>query len=183
MKEDNRKTFRAKTALRGTMARPPREAEFRLRPARPPDYYFALTLYLDGAKRHLSKIGRWDAPRLRVRFRNGYKQAQTQIICLGEKAVGWMQVVEHVGRLYLRQLHLIPAYRRQGIGTRLIKELLRLADAEGKPVTLDVMHGNPARRLYARLGFRQIGRDADKMQMIWRPPSGNRLKAFFSSAS
>jgi ribosomal protein S18 acetylase RimI-like enzyme len=170
MKEDNRKTFRGRTAPRGTMDRLPREAEFRLRPARPPDYSFALALYLDGARRHLSKIGRWDAPRLRARFRNGYKQAQTRIICVGEKAIGWMQVVEHVGRLYLRQLHLIRPYRGKGIGTRLIKELLRRAEAEGKPVTLDVMHGNPARRLYVRLGFRQTGQDADKAQMIWRPP-------------
>jgi hypothetical protein len=39
-----------------------------------------------------------------------------------------------------------------------------------KPVTLEVLHGNPARSLYLRLGFKQTGRDADKVQMIWRPP-------------
>ena len=146
------------------------EVEFRLRPAKPPDYRFAIALYLDGAQRHLSKIGRWNERRLRLKFRKGYKQGQTKIICDGEQTVGWMQVVEFPGRLYLRQLHLIPAYRGQGIGTRLIKDLLRRADALGKPVTLEVMHGNPARRLYLQLGFRQIGHDADKRQMIWRPP-------------
>jgi len=150
----------------------PPEAEFRLRPARPGDYLFAVALYLDGAKRHLSKIGRWDEPRLKIKFRNGYNRAQTNIICAGEKPIGWMQVAEHVGRLHLRQLHLIPAYRGQGIGTTLIKDLLRRADALGKPVTLDVMHGNPARRLYLRLGFRQTGRDADRTQMICRPTRG-----------
>lgn len=149
-----------------------RQTDFWLRPARPGDYPFAIALYLDGAKRHLSKIGRWDERRLRTRFRNGYKQMQVTIICVGEKAVGWMQVVDYVGRIYLRQLHLISAYRRQGIGTRLIKDLLRGADAQGRPVTLDVMHGNPARHLYLRLGFRQNGQDADRKQMIWRPPRG-----------
>jgi len=39
-------------------------------------------------------------------------------------------------------------------------------------VTLDVIHGNRARALYLRLGFRQFGADADKVQMIWRPPYG-----------
>jgi hypothetical protein len=34
------------------------------------------------------------------------------------------------------------------------------------------MHGNPARLLYLRLGFRQISQDAAKRQMIWRPPRG-----------
>ena len=142
---------------------------FRLRPAKPGDYLFSITLYLDGAKRHLSKIGRWNERRLRLKFRIGYKPAQTKIVCVGERPVGWIQVAEHVGRLHLRQLHLIPAYRGQEIGTRLIKDLLRRADAHSKPVTLDVMHGNPARSLYRRLGFRQTGRDADRMQMSWRP--------------
>ncbi len=154
------------------MLKEPRQADFRLRPAKPGDYSFAIALYLDGAKRHLSKIGRWNERRLRLKFRKGYKQAQTKIICVGDNAVGCMQVVEFVGRLYLRQLHLIPAYRRQGIGTQLIKDLLRRGDAQGKPVTLDVMHGNPARRLYLRLGFRRTGQDADRKQMIWRPPRG-----------
>src|SRR5271166_5578097 len=102
------------------MLKEPRQADFRLRPAKPGDYSFAIALYLDGAKRHLSKIVRWNERRLRLKFRKGYKQAQTKIICVGDNAVGWMQVVEFVGRLYLRQLHLIPAYRRQGIGTQLI---------------------------------------------------------------
>ncbi len=48
--------------------------------------------------------------------------------------------------------------------------LKRGADSLGKPVTLDVIHGNPARSLYLRLGFKQTGQDADKIQMIWRPP-------------
>src|SRR5208282_5287533 len=85
------------------MTREPRQPlEFRLRPARPRDYFFAVALYLDGAKRHLSKIGRWDQRRLTVKFRHGYKQVQTQVICVGGKPIGWMQVAEFVGRLHLR---------------------------------------------------------------------------------
>jgi ribosomal protein S18 acetylase RimI-like enzyme len=156
------------------MDRPPREAEFGLRPARPPDYFFAVTLYLDGAKRHLSKIGRWDRRRLTTRFRRGYKQAQVQVICVEDRRIGWMQVAELVGRLHLHQLHLSADFRRRGIGTRLLKVLLRRADSVGKPVTLEVMHGNPAKRLYARLGFKATGKDADKMQMIWRPRRNDR---------
>ena len=91
------------------MAGEPQPVEFRLRPARPGDYFFAIALYLDGAKRHLSKIGRWNERRLTMKFRRGYKQGRTQVICVGERRIGWIQVAEHVGRLDLRQLHLIPA--------------------------------------------------------------------------
>jgi ribosomal protein S18 acetylase RimI-like enzyme len=154
------------------MAKAPREAEFSLRPAKPRDYLFALSLYLDGARRHLSKIGRWDRRRIASRFRRGYKQAQARVICVEGKAIGWIQVAELVGRLNLRQLHLVPGHRGQGIGSRLIKDLLRRGDALGKPVSLDVLHGNPAKSLYLRLGFRQTGQDADKIQMIRRPRRG-----------
>jgi ribosomal protein S18 acetylase RimI-like enzyme len=149
-----------------------REDEIRLRPAKPRDYLFALSLYLDGAKRHLSRIGRWSRPRLALKFRNGYKQAQARVISVGGKDVGWIQVAEFVGRLHLRQLHLAARVRGRGIGTRLIKDLLKRATALGKPVTLEVMHGNRAKSLYRRLGFRQTSQDADKIQMIWRPRRG-----------
>jgi ribosomal protein S18 acetylase RimI-like enzyme len=146
--------------------------EFWLRPAKPRDYLFAISLYLDSAERYLSKIGRWKRLRWKSRFRRGYRQAQTQIICVGDRSIGWMQVAEFVGRLHLHQLHLIADFRGRKIGTRLIGDLLRRADSIGKPVTLEVLHGNPARSLYGRLGFRQTGRDADKMQMMRGPERG-----------
>jgi ribosomal protein S18 acetylase RimI-like enzyme len=92
------------------------------------------------------------------------------MICAKGKDIGWMQVAEFAGRLHLRQLHLIAASRGNGIGTRLIGEVLKRGAALRKPVTLDVLHGNHARSLYLRLGFKQTGQDADKVQMIWRPP-------------
>jgi len=157
----------------GTMTREPRRGEeLRLRPAKAGEYRFVLSLYLDGAQRHLSKIGRWNQPRITAKFRRGYKPAPAQIICVGDKRIGWIQVADYVGRLHLRQLHLDREFRGQGIGTRLIKDLFRRADALGKPVILDVIHGNPASSLYLRLGFRQMSQDADKIQMIWRPPRG-----------
>ncbi|MBV9976869.1 MAG: GNAT family N-acetyltransferase [Hyphomicrobiales bacterium] len=143
-----------------------------LRPARLGDYAFALTLYLEGAEKHLSKIGQWNRPRILLKFRQGYKLAPARIICVGDKPIGWIQVANFVDHMHLRQLHLIREFRGQGIGTRLIKELLQCAHALGKPVTLDVMHGNPARLLYLRLGFRQKSQNAATRQMIWRLPRG-----------
>ena len=39
------------------------------------DYVFALSLYLEGAERHSSKIGQWNRPRIVSKFRQGYKRA------------------------------------------------------------------------------------------------------------
>jgi ribosomal protein S18 acetylase RimI-like enzyme len=150
--------------------RPHEETLFRLRPAETDDYPLMLALYLEGAQKHLSKIGRWDQRRVTVQFRRGYRQSQARVICAGGKDIGWMQVAEFADRLHLRQIHLVASFRGNGIGTKLISELLKRAAALRKPVTLDVLHGNPARSLYLRLGFKQIGQDVDKIQMIWRPP-------------
>ncbi len=68
-----------------------------------------------------------------------------------------MRVAEFVGRLHLRQLHLVAESRERGIGTVLIKALLERATLLGKGVTLDVPHGNRASLLYRRLGFRRAG--------------------------
>jgi ribosomal protein S18 acetylase RimI-like enzyme len=152
----------------------PTERDFSLRPGEPGDYPFALGLYLEGAKEHLSKIGRWDENRITALFQEGYKQGQTRIICVDGVVVGFIQVVNFADRLYLRQIHLIDGFRGRGIGSTLIGAELKHGAESGRPVTLDVMHGNPARRLYVRLGFESTGKDPDKEQMIWRAPGKSK---------
>ena len=50
----------------------------------------------------------------------------------------------------------------------MIKELQGKARAKALPITLNVIHGNPALDLYLRLGFRVVGEDEDKLHMRWR---------------
>lgn len=45
------------------------------------------------------------------------------------------------------------------------------AAATQRPLGLQVMKGNPARRLYERLGFRQAGESDTHYAMEWRPPA------------
>jgi ribosomal protein S18 acetylase RimI-like enzyme len=149
-------------------------SDFRLRPAEEGDYSFALALYIEGAKEHLTKIGRWDADRFVALFREGYKQGQTRIISVDGRIVGFIQVVDFADRLYLRQIHLIDGFRGRGIGSTLIGAELKRGAESGRPVTLDVMHGNPAKRLYVKLGFESTGQDPDKEQMIWRAPGQSK---------
>ena len=149
-------------------------SDLRLRPAEQSDYSFALALYLEGAKEHLSKIDRWDEDRIVALFREGYKQGRTRIICVDGQVVGFIQVVDFADRLYLRQIHLIDGFRGRGIGSTLIRAELERGVESGRPVTLDVMHGNPARRLYQKLGFESTGKDPDKEQMIWRAPGKSK---------
>jgi len=48
---------------------------------------------------------------------------------------------------------LLPEHRGNGVGTRLLDDLLDEGDAGAKSVTIHVERMNPALRLYERLGF------------------------------
>jgi ribosomal protein S18 acetylase RimI-like enzyme len=149
-------------------------AQFRLRAAKDDDYPFALALYIDGSAGLLKKIGRWNQARILSRFKRAYKLGDGRIIIVDGEEVGWIQVVDFVGQLYLRQLHLMARAQGHGIGTRLIEDLQARGTSLGKPVTLDVIHGNRAKELYLRLGFRPIRANLDKTRMLWRAPRKRR---------
>ncbi len=56
--------------------------------------------------------------------------------------------------LFLALLEIAPAFQNQGIGTRLIADLVEEGRSLGLPVELHVLKANrSAQRLYERLGF------------------------------
>lgn len=70
-----------------------------------------------------------------------------------------------IGRLYvLRQPHdirvvdiaLLPDKRNSGIGSKLLRQLMSEAASAGCPLSIHVECFNPARRLYDRLGFKEV---------------------------
>jgi ribosomal protein S18 acetylase RimI-like enzyme len=51
----------------------------------------------------------------------------------------------------------VPGVSEPGIGAALIAQAMRLLDEDGQPVLgLTVSDGNPARRVYERLGFQPV---------------------------
>lgn len=77
----------------------------------------------------------------------------------GETA-GYIGVQEICGEGYVTNVAVLPEYRRQGIGERLVREAVRGAETRGCSfLSLEVRVGNEtAIRLYERLGFRAQGR-------------------------
>lgn len=61
---------------------------------------------------------------------------------------------------------LLPEYRGMGIGSQLIAALLDAAKTRYIAICLSVSLGNPAKRLYERLGFEVIGKNEDSYTMV-----------------
>ena len=117
----------------------------------------------------LSRLDAWDEAGVLAKFRSDYRADEIRIITVGGREVGFFHVEEKHGEISLAQIHIEAPYRSRGIGTRLIKDLLREARANSKPVSLSVVKHNPAQTLYERHGFKVMGEDETKLHMRWIP--------------
>jgi ribosomal protein S18 acetylase RimI-like enzyme len=98
-------------------------------------------------------------------YRNGYPNAEDQLIIRDGQPVGRIFINEGEEELTLVDIALLPEYRNRGIGNFLLDQLLTRATSAKKTVRLQVFNSNPARRLYERLGFAEIGRDSMYIEM------------------
>jgi ribosomal-protein-alanine N-acetyltransferase len=81
------------------------------------------------------------------------------VVRIGEKTVGYAGIWLMVDEAHITTFAVLPAWRRKGIGGRLLLQLMRLATDQGARVaTLEVRISNRAARgLYQRFGFRPVG--------------------------
>ena len=142
--------------------------QYALREATPEDFPFAEAIYIDSMRPLMKKLARWNEAERRAALRRSFKVADTSIIILDGRDIGWMQVTERDTDYNLAQLQLLDDYCGLGIGTRLIKGLLDRAEREDRTVSLSVIRINRAIGLYERLGFRIVDPEATPiLDMVW----------------
>ena len=151
-----------------------------LRDERDEDEAFLRTLYASTRRDELASVG-WSPAQTdaflrmqfdlqRAHYRRHYTDGSFLIVVIDGRPVGRLYV--HYTRQDVRVLDisLVPEVRGKGIGCWLVGKVLDDAAQLEAPVTLHVAVGNPARRLYERLGFRIVSQDALNLFME-RPPS------------
>jgi ribosomal protein S18 acetylase RimI-like enzyme len=102
--------------------------------------------------------------RAKLLFRPVFRLGVSLIIVGGESA-GWLRIERNADHFRLDYLVLAPEYQRRGIGGAIVGNLLRSATEQGLPVRLNVLRVNPAKALYERLGFREVGGDTHRFFM------------------
>jgi ribosomal protein S18 acetylase RimI-like enzyme len=78
---------------------------------------------------------------------------------------GYGYVADDVPEL---SMALLPDYRGQGLGTRLMSHMLDAAKGKYASISLSVSPTNAARRLYERFGFKPVGTSGTSITMqVW----------------
>ena len=140
-----------------------------LRPATWEDAEFLYELLRAAMREHVERIWTWDERWQRDHFYAGFHPAKERIITQAGRDIGVIAIEEREDEVFLSKIYLLPAAQGQGIGTLLIRDVLRRAATRGMPVTLQVLHGNPARQLYERLGFVPVEKTATHWRMRAMP--------------
>ena len=104
-------------------------------------------------------------------YRASYPQAQFSIILLDATPVGRIVVDRLAGEIRVVDVALLPVYCGQGIGTKLMREIMDEAARVAKPVRLCVFHGTRAIAFYQRLDFHTVSEPGIYEEMEWNPPA------------
>jgi ribosomal protein S18 acetylase RimI-like enzyme len=121
--------------------------------ARDRDFLYALNEATMRA--HVERIWGWDDSEQLAFFDNRFEPGVWQVIQAEGVDVGVLILQDNDDELYLAEIEILPEWQGRGIGSAVVRSLMREAASRQKPLTLRVLHVNqPARTLYERLGFR-----------------------------
>lgn len=144
--------------------------EVALRPMSDADLPFTAALYASTRAEELAPVP-WPAETKQAflaqqhaaqhaHYQQHYAGMEAMIVERGGAAIGRLYLYEMPGEVRIVDISLIPEARDRGIGAALLSDVIAAAAPRGKRVTIHVEKNNPARTLYARLGFTIL--DADR---------------------
>lgn len=152
-----------------------------LRPATPADYHFMRRLYEAGREEEMKQFPFDEFQKRQFldqqfgaqsqHYQLHYPTCERNIIEKDGQAVGRLLVDEWRDQIRLVDIALMPEWRRSGIGTMLVREVLERGAKAGKDVTIHVEGFNPALRLYERLGFAHVDTNGVYYLMRWTAPA------------
>ncbi|MER7172779.1 GNAT family N-acetyltransferase [Streptomyces mesophilus] len=143
-----------------------------LRAAEPDDLETIAELRAVVMRPDLERLGRFDAHRVRQRFRDAYIPEHTSVILSDNVFAGCVAVRPADDCRWLEHFYLHPDLQGRGVGTAILRTVLAAADATDTLVRLNVLQGSPARRLYERHGFVLESEDPVDVFMVRHPTGG-----------
>lgn len=93
-------------------------------------------------------------------FDQAWDWREQWLVVDGDRVLGFCSLSKDRQALFIRELHLLPEHRGQGVGSWVLQALAAKAAQQRLPLLrLMVFKSNPARRLYRRQGFVEMRED------------------------
>jgi len=131
--------------------------ELLLRPAIVEDFEFAFEAKRDAIGPHVTARRGWDEAFQLEHHQRRWREKPWQIIVFDQKTVGTVSVDVQPTHLQFGEFYILQNYRGQGLGTRVLAQVLQLADDHKLETRLEYLKWNPVASLYARHGFSIVG--------------------------
>ena len=142
---------------------------WQLRPAEEMDREFLYQVKKQSNFGYISDLWGWDEDFQRHEFAQDFQQIQEfSVITVDGADAGFLQLQKGTDFLNVAEIHLLPPFQSQGVGSAVLKNIQ--ADAEGLPVLIGCFRANRrAYQLYQRLGFTPITENDTHFILIYNP--------------
>lgn len=155
-----------------------------LRPVTGGDDELLFTIYAATRTAEMARLTGWSEGQkeqfLRMQFlaqhtwyRQNYPGAGFWIIQSNGEPVGrlYLDTQFQPGDMRIIDIALLPAWRNQGIGSRILRDITAFAGSRNKSVSIHVESFNPAKKLYQKLGFHFVSATNGVYHLMqWQTP-------------
>ena len=138
---------------------------YSIRPAKAEDLEPMMAIAHEGIRPYFEALWDWVQRDQELAFRDNFNLDIVSIVEVDGCSAGYLKIEEHDDHIYLVGIFLGAQYRRSGLGTKLIQDLIQRARKEQRPIRLRVLTPNPAQHLYRRLGFIETEASATHIHM------------------
>lgn len=122
------------------------------RPAIDSDLEWLDPFYEELMRPYVELTHKWD----RTKFRESFSPEHTHIIQFNNQDIGMLKVEQRNGYIFLGDIQIKKEFQGQGIGSKLVNDLIQKSKSQALPIRLRVLKGNPAKKLYQHLGLALI---------------------------
>ena len=135
------------------------------------DFEFAFEAKRLALGPHIAARWGWDETYQLKLHRQRWSGRPWSIITLDGESIGTLSIKRTEDHVQFGEFYLLPLHQRRGIGTQVLLDIIKYADAEALPIKLEYLKWNPVGSLYKRHGFVVIAENDSHYFLVREPGS------------
>lgn len=139
------------------------------------DFEFAFEVKRNAMGPHIVRRWGWDDEFQREHHRRRWRERPWSLIVLAGNRVGTVSIDTRPTHVQFGEFYILEQYRQRGLGTKVLRIALALADEHQMETRLEYLKWNPVGTLYARHGFKIVSEN-DIHYFLVRPPRGGKRR-------